>query len=40
VEYLDYYFGVDLEKIWLTIKKDLPTLFKNLQQLNRKSEES
>lgn len=30
------YFGADLEKIWLTIKEDLLTLFKELQPIKRK----
>jgi len=29
------YFGVDLEKIWLTIKNDLPSLYKDLQIIKK-----
>lgn len=30
---IHHYFGVDLDEIWLTVKKDIPELKKNIQEI-------
>jgi len=30
---IDGYFGVDIEKVWLTVLKDIPTLKKQIKRI-------